>query len=283
MSELDANQTLVLAAAAGDLDYAIGLVRDGADINAVVGQPASETHLSPLTAAANTGKLHVARWLLENGARTGAAGDDDQSAGLLDPVTTALLHGHDEIADLIYSFGGRPRLLIGLCVADRLAAVCEILTREPKRWGEYALDTIRSGNERMVAHCLQTRPETYEGNLPTILNSCIFQWRLTHHYRTTGFDRAAYQRILKTLLDCDLDADATTQTGATPLHNAARAGVLRPWSPLESECVGFAEILLAHGANPNAQDNDGRTPLSYALENKRSHMVAILERHGGHD
>src|SRR5690606_36431249 len=125
-----------------DLDFVIGLVRDGADINALVGQPASETHHTPLAAAANAGKLHVVRWLLENGARTGARDDHTQPAPPADPVTTALLHGHDDVADLIYRVGGRPRLLIGLCVADRLAAVCEILSREPARWGEYALDTI---------------------------------------------------------------------------------------------------------------------------------------------
>ncbi len=283
MSDLTQNQMLVLAAAAGDLDFVIGLVSDGADINAIIGQPHSETHLSPLAAAANSGKLHVVRWLLENGARTGVNNDDDENAGQIDPVTTALLHGHDDVADLIYSFGGRPKLLIGLCVADRFAAVCEILSREPIRWQEYALDAVRSGNERMVRHCLQVRPETYEGNLPTILNSCIFQWRLTHHYRTKGFDRTAYQRILRMLLDHGFEADARTQTGATPLHSAARAGVLRPWSPLESECVAFTEILLTHGANVNAVDGQGRTPLSYAMENKRSHVIAVLERHGGHD
>jgi len=38
--------------------------------------------------------------------------------------------------------------------------------------------------------------------------------------------------------------------------------------------------LLEHGANLNVQDNDGRTPLHYAVENCHVDVARVLFDHG---
>ncbi|MEZ0260605.1 MAG: ankyrin repeat domain-containing protein [Alphaproteobacteria bacterium] len=58
-------------------------------------------------------------------------------------------------------------------------------------------------------------------------------------------------------------------TGATPLHAAALLG--------NTEVVAF---LLEKGANPRAKDDDGHTPLDYAILGHR-YNEAILQRKEG--
>ena len=55
--------------------------------------------------------------------------------------------------------------------------------------------------------------------------------------------------------------------GFTPLHEAARLGT-----------SAVARVLLAAGADVNATDNKGRTPLSWA---ERPETVRVLREHGG--
>ena len=56
----------------------------------------------------------------------------------------------------------------------------------------------------------------------------------------------------------------------TPLHWAAARN-----RPL------IARILLANGADPNALDGRGRSPLDYAVEQEATAVSAIIARHGG--
>jgi ankyrin repeat protein len=40
------------------------------------------------------------------------------------------------------------------------------------------------------------------------------------------------------------------------------------------------ELLIAHGADVNAKDNQGRTPLWWAKEQKNAELIEILTKHG---
>ena len=39
------------------------------------------------------------------------------------------------------------------------------------------------------------------------------------------------------------------------------------------------KLLLEHGANPLVQDEDGQTPLDYAITCERDGLIELLEHH----
>jgi ankyrin repeat protein len=43
----------------------------------------------------------------------------------------------------------------------------------------------------------------------------------------------------------------------------------------------IAELLIAKGADVNAKNDDGGTPLDLAIENKQTEIADLLRKHGG--
>jgi ankyrin repeat protein len=76
---------------------------------------------------------------------------------------------------------------------------------------------------------------------------------------------------LKRGIDVNL---ACTEDGGTFLHGCA---LLRD-PAIALDAVGW---LLAHGADPNRQRNDGETPLSLAVTFSRTEVVELMLAHGG--
>ncbi|MDB4342064.1 ankyrin repeat domain-containing protein [bacterium] len=56
----------------------------------------------------------------------------------------------------------------------------------------------------------------------------------------------------------------------TPLHETARSG--------RKEVV---ELLIANGADVNAKNRNGDTPLDYAITFKRTELADLFRKHGG--
>ena len=56
----------------------------------------------------------------------------------------------------------------------------------------------------------------------------------------------------------------------TPLHEAAKAGRTE-----------VAELLIAEGANVNAKNKNGDTPLDWAIINDETETADLLRKHGG--
>jgi ankyrin repeat protein len=73
------------------------------------------------------------------------------------------------------------------------------------------------------------------------------------------------------LLDARADVSAVSRNAmqVQPLHSAAAAGN-----------VEVATILLEHGADPNAEQQDGFLPLDAARQNPDEAMQALLLEHG---
>ncbi len=42
----------------------------------------------------------------------------------------------------------------------------------------------------------------------------------------------------------------------------------------------MAKLLLSKGADVNAKDKDGKTPLRYALDYKHPNVASVLRQHG---
>jgi ankyrin repeat protein len=274
-------EDLISAAKAGNFHRVRDLLAQGADPNYVSGNVGEETDMCALGIASAAGYYSVAELLLDNGANPNPP---EGKGGC--PLTAAMLGEHTEIVNLLYRYGGKARLMLGFCFTNNYAAISEILHRQPARWPEYAIDSIRSGNVDMLADNLSRNPSIDpELNGAVFLSSAIVQWRLMHRYNRSGassepFDRTRYQTMLRMLLDWGVDPNIRHKKGETPLHIAARAG--RDWSPTDSERVAHARILLDYGADVNARDLDaGTTPLHWAELYNRDPLAAFLRNRGG--
>lgn len=78
-------------------------------------------------------------------------------------------------------------------------------------------------------------------------------------------------RVTKLLLSAGAPVNRTTTAlfGATPLIVGARNG-----------CIPFVRLLIEHGADVNAENENGRTALSYAAENGHVSVLEALHEHG---
>ncbi len=105
-------------------------------------------------------------------------------------------------------------------------------------------DALKAGDAARLATLVQQADGQLPGGLrdETLLHSA------------TSYLRAENRLALMTvLLDAGLKVDAADYHGLTPLHWAAGSG-----------CVECVQLLIEHGADVNAQRNDGRTPLHTA-------------------
>ena len=75
---------------------------------------------------------------------------------------------------------------------------------------------------------------------------------------------------VKQHLTAGADVNAKTESGWTPLHEAAR-----------SARKEIGELLIAKGAEVNAQDESERTPLDDAINFDRPEVANLLRKHGG--
>ena len=81
--------------------------------------------------------------------------------------------------------------------------------------------------------------------------------------------------IVRLLLDNGAKANGKTDSGETPLHAAANGKY-----GSQEDGVRVAKLLLARGVDANIRDNDERTPLHVASGYGKLEIVRLLLDHG---
>lgn len=114
-----------------------------------------------------------------------------------------------------------------------------------------------------------------------------FMGRSPLHYAVAG----GYKELVKLLLANKADINAKDKDGATPLHypdvliyqidprSYRDEYDIKPLIPSTAK-QGVAEFLLANGADVNAKDNDGRTPLHRMAETGGKELMELLLARG---
>ncbi|PIG89904.1 ankyrin repeat domain protein [Aspergillus arachidicola] len=234
------------------------LLKAGADISC-----RDQTGLSALHHTAIVGSEETLIILLRNGATV-----DDHDGHQRTPLFWAAAHGHNLITELLIERGA------------------EVSTRDvDNRTPLFA--AIQNGHmpivEVLTQHGIDVRTQDNAGLTP--LHIAV---------------KLGHPQMVDLLLRHGADANAADRDGVTPVFVAAlsrhntilqnliqhRGQVncktsLEAWTPLHAACAGTKEattvqLLLDHGAEVDAADSHGNTPLFYAAGNGSPAIIEIL-------
>jgi ankyrin repeat protein len=89
--------------------------------------------------------------------------------------------------------------------------------------------------------------------------------------------------IMQLSIESGVDVNEREDTGSTPLHHSScKEGKMKSWGGTtiyagpSRGTVESSHLLLKHGAEMDAKDNKGRTPLDLALEHGREEIARLL-------
>ena len=249
------------AIVAGQVDRAMQLVKQGADVNA--------NHGCALFAAAGRGQLELVKLLLGHKADPNRhlSGNVAVVIGVT-PLQSAVISRKVQMVQMLLDGGANPRndidsfdvvinfgdvetaeLLLGHGANANMA--------DPLRGDEYASEYVSPGESRQV----RVPRRDLESDR---IDKTAKRWQCTVSggesllFRTTRSGAPGTgngrERIAKLLLDHGADPNARTLNGATPLMMAA-----------SQHNHGVMKILLHAGADVKATDRCGRTAEEYAV------------------
>jgi ankyrin repeat protein len=240
---------LFQAAVNGHSHVAEVLIENGADLNA----RSFKEGFTSLDIAAANGREKVVRVLLAHGANVNTQNNFGAT-----PLIMAAMKGHSEVVDLLLNNGADIH-------AQMQGGLTALMTAEQSHFPKVAemlrkhMDTLARANEPKPTPIITTKP-VFSGAVP---------WKKTPIFVAVANDNV---ELLKTLLKRDPGlANARTPGRSTPLIHA----VAHKNAKIEVTCV-----LLAHGADVNAQQNGGATPLYMAASWGNLEVVKLLLAHG---
>jgi ankyrin repeat protein len=110
------------------------------------------------------------------------------------------------------------------------------------------------------------------------------------HLAACGISKDHQDRLatMQLLLESGADVNARNDVGLTPLHHSScRELRTKVWcdrriyaGPCHTGTVEGSKLLLKHGADMDARDDEGRTPLDLALEHGRDEIARFLLEYG---
>jgi len=201
------------------------LLERGVDVNA-----RKKDKTTPLHSAAFEGNLEIARVLLDHGANADAENDECET-----PLNLVMRGGYDSQDSVDIA---------------RLLLECGVDVNARKKNKTTPLHSAASGGmlktaEVLLDHGAIADAENDEGETPLNLVS-------RREYDLEFEEDEEYSvGIARLLLERGVDVNARKKNKTTPLHSAASQGRLKT-----------AQVLLDHGANADAENDEGETPLN---------------------
>ena len=243
---------LHMAAAGGHVETAELLVGAGAEVDAK-----TDNATTPLHEASLNGRLEMAEFLLDSGADVTATHEYNRTA-----LYDAAFGGHAEIAELLLDHGADVNARTdegdtALHVALPYPVLVQVLL-------ERSADVnAADGRDRMPLH-----EAAQDGHLEAaelLLDNGAAVEAKDHLGRTPLHCTAGMSFVESLFLWATEEADGEEDEG-DPILNAAR--------------LEIARLLVERGAEVNAKDDDGMTPLQLAIEADRTALADLLREHG---
>ena len=200
---------------------------------------------TPLVAALYGNHLHIAGLLHRNGATVNVQGIDQMT-----PLHAASWNGFVDIVRWLLCHG------------------VDVNAQDAENWTplhEAAYHGDLQIFQMLLEHDADINVRTKLGEYPL-------------HLAATSCHHHDHLTIMQLLLGRGADPNASDYDGSTPLHHSSwveKEGYESGKGTVEGTC-----LLLKHGANIDAVDNKGRTPLQVALAHERQEIVAVLSEHG---
>ena len=262
---------LTIAATAGQLGPVQWLLDHGADPDATRVVDAETPHPyeergAPLLFAALHQHGGVVRVLLE-------AGADPNGSMMACPSATSAAYerGHDDIAADLFRYGGVPDTVS--CLArGNYAAVVQAFRYDPEGASK---SLLTSKDADMVRLCLRHRPQLTEAEQ----FSAMFELMRVN---SGDLDMAKYRSgILAMMLEYGFDPNLRSQENMSLLHRTVGCMWRGRWMNSEEVMIEFSRVLLDHGADINARDDDLQsTPLAWHARYGHGKVVDYLLSRG---
>ncbi|MGO9913291.1 MAG: ankyrin repeat domain-containing protein [Isosphaeraceae bacterium] len=259
------------------------LVENGADVNRTSQYPADAR--APYAAAMYYGHQEIADYLVAQGARRIALSTADEFAAACNRVDADRAH---ELVARDASLLDDPGELLILAAEEGRADSLRLLV-------ELGFDVNGQADRPSPLHYAALAGQLDTVKLLVVLGADVDA--RDPHYGATPLSAANYkdQRdIVEYLLRLAPICDAVALGGLDRVRTLLREnpdcvnvrddeGRTSLHYPNKDTQHGeeIIELLIEHGADINAKDNEGRTPADQMLQNSREDLAEVLRRHGG--